>query len=356
MIISSNRSPSLPEFTSLIDSTTCQLNISAKSRPDYFLSRHAQLLEDDVVEVLKYESVGTPFEGTIEKISGQRFPDIVAGKYYGVEVKSSKDEKWITLGGSVNESTRIEDVERIFLTFGKLVKPIEFRSRPYEDCLSDVVVTHYPRYRIDMNLTRGDTIFERMETTYDELRLSGNPVGKVVEYYRSQLGEGESLWWTGEASASINSLEEAVPMKVRLWRTLSTGEKHELMVKGLAYFPSLLSSSNNKYEQFSLWLAAKHGIVSTSMRDTFTAGGQETIITSRGVYKKVPQAFVKIFDNIGEIALSIYSADENFLSETWQVRVIKEDRLNQWIDLIASKCELENHNVTELLKSIFDKD
>ncbi|MGL5972944.1 MAG: hypothetical protein ACRCZK_04460 [Oscillospiraceae bacterium] len=29
----------------------------------------------------------------------------MSGNYYGIEVKSSKDDKWIKLGGSVNEST-----------------------------------------------------------------------------------------------------------------------------------------------------------------------------------------------------------------------------------------------------------
>lgn len=33
---------------------------------------------------------GTPFEDSIELIPGQRFPDIIAKKYYGVEVKTSK--------------------------------------------------------------------------------------------------------------------------------------------------------------------------------------------------------------------------------------------------------------------------
>lgn len=159
MIISTNRDPNLSEFKILLGSTTLMLNDDAVKRSAYYLKRNAQLLEEDVKNILEIAAEGTKFKGTIEKISGQCFPDIVAGKYYGVEVKSSKDEKWITLGGSVNESTRIEDVERIFLMFGKLKEPIEFRSRPYEDCLSDVVVTHYPRYKIDMNLKNGETIF-----------------------------------------------------------------------------------------------------------------------------------------------------------------------------------------------------
>jgi len=244
MIISSNRNPGLFEFKTLVDNVTINLNNDAIKRSDYYLKRNAQLLEDVVFKFLVKSAKETKFEGTIKKISGQRFPDIVAGKYYGVEVKSSKDEKWITLGGSVNESTRVENVERIFLTYGKLTKPIEFRSRPYEDCLSDVVVTHYPRYKIDMNLECGETIFDKMKISYDNLRLLKDPVGKIVDYYRNQLAAGESLWWTGKITKDEH-FETSVPMKIRLWRTLSIDEKKKFKTIGLALFPDLLSNQES---------------------------------------------------------------------------------------------------------------
>lgn len=46
----------------------------------------------------------------------------------------------------------MKDVERIFLTFGKMSSPVEFRSKPYEDCISGIVVDHSPRYHIDMEI------------------------------------------------------------------------------------------------------------------------------------------------------------------------------------------------------------
>ena len=150
MIISTNRTALLPEFENLMKDTNSFLNDDAMRRNDYYLKRNAQLLEDDVLTAINRVAANTPFAGTICKVSGQKFPDIVAAKIYGVEVKSSKDDKWVTVGGSVNESTRIGDVERIFLTFGKLANPVEFCTRPYEDCLSGIAVTHYPRYKIDM--------------------------------------------------------------------------------------------------------------------------------------------------------------------------------------------------------------
>ena len=211
MIVSQNRKPSFEEFSKLVQNCTLNLNIEAKSNETYFLTRNAQKLEDDVLKTLQMVAKGTSFENSIIKVSGQKFPDIVAGKYYGVEVKSSKDVNWTTLGGSINESTRVEDVERIFLTFGKLVSPIEFISRPYEECLSEVLVTHYPRYKIDMKLKSGETIFDKMEIGYDELRQMENPVRKVIQYYKSHLKKGERLWWFDD-----NDLEETSSPMVRL--------------------------------------------------------------------------------------------------------------------------------------------
>lgn len=348
MIISNNRQPSLSEFMSLLTTATNSLNEDAIRRGEYYLTRNAQLLEDDVMRVLMDEATNTPFEGTIKKISGQRFPDIVAGKYYGVEVKSSKDDKWVTLGGSVNESTRVEGVERIFLTFGKLQNPIEFRSRPYEDCLSDVVVTHYPRYKIDMNLCDGETIFDRMDTSYDDLRLQADPVGRIVNFYKSQLADGESLWWTGKA-------EQPLPVKVRLWRTLPVQDKRLLMVLGFAYFPDLLGNSQTKYERFSLWLVANHGVVSTSMRDSFSAGGQATVETPSERFEKMPRAMVNVFLNKDEIAKTILNADESVLCENWQVVRISKDRIRQWIDCVTNSYSFRNDGLGHFLCSIFNR-
>lgn len=378
MIISTNKRSQLQDFEKLVYSATDYLNSDAQNRTSYYETRGAQKLEDDVVRALNRLAKDTAFEGTIKKISGHKFPDIVANDYFGVEVKSSFNTNWVTLGGSVNESTRVDGIERIFVTFGKLVSPIEFRTRPYEDCLSEVVVTHYPRYKIDMNLEKGNTIFDKMNTTYDELRTSKNPVHKIVEYYKSNLKDGETLWWIdtdeNEYSKQTENTKEkhqdsqvkeklfaektskivipkteikvndtlnnlyarmANSMKVRLWRSISIEEKKSLVRAGFAFFPIILSESNIKYEQFSLWLAARFGIISTSLRDSFSAGGKETVLLNGKTYK-IKQAQFKILQNRLEIMGLIYSADESFLQTSWNVPKIESDRLGQWIEIVSS--------------------
>ena len=71
--------------------TDSLLNDDASKRPKYFATRGGHPLEDDMMAALQECAKETPFENTIEKVSGQKFPDIVAAKFYGVEVKNTKD-------------------------------------------------------------------------------------------------------------------------------------------------------------------------------------------------------------------------------------------------------------------------
>lgn len=133
MIVSVNPHPNMEEFRKLMANTDQLLNHDALERPEYYASRGGNPLEDDVKDALDQCAKGTPFAGTIEKVSGHKFPDIVAAKFYGVEVKSTKENHWTSTGSSILETTRVNGVERIFMTFGKLGgRPIEFLSKPYQ--------------------------------------------------------------------------------------------------------------------------------------------------------------------------------------------------------------------------------
>lgn len=111
----------------------------------------------------------------VEEISGQRFPDIVLKfpemtNMVGVEVKTTNDDKWQTLGGSIFESTRVENVSEIILFFAKLGGYIDYLFKPYEECIKNVLITHKPRYSIDMKIEEGETIFSEIGMSYEEVR------------------------------------------------------------------------------------------------------------------------------------------------------------------------------------------
>lgn len=332
MIISTACERELPEFRELMKKTDVALNTDAKKREDYYSTRGGKKLEEDVYRILCKCAQGTPFDGSVELISGASFPDIVARRMFGVEVKSTEKDHWQSIGSSILESTRDQNVERIYMTFGKLGKPVKFISKPYEDCLSDIVVTHYPRYKIDMQLQEKEelTIFEKMKVEYDELRKMDNPVPVVSKYYKSILKDGQSLWW-----AADDSENEAAPMTAKLWTSLSPEEKEQLTVEGYALFPEVLSSSSNKkYNRYALWLATQKGIINTNIRDSFSAGGQVEMPTNAGILIKMPAAFGRIAKYKDYIRKTILEADEKILEEYWQESVSR-NRIQQWCDLVA---------------------
>lgn len=64
------------------------------------------------MNVMKELCGRTPFRAEeIRLVSAQYFPDIIAEKYYGVEVKSTKENHWTSTGSSIVESTRDKNVE-----------------------------------------------------------------------------------------------------------------------------------------------------------------------------------------------------------------------------------------------------
>ena len=345
MIVSANPKPTMEEFTALMQRTDRLLNRDAQQRPSYYAKRNGSPLEDDVKSALEESAKGTPFENTIEKVSGQKFPDIVAARFYGVEVKSTKSNHWTSTGSSILESSRLPDVERIFMTFGKLGgSPIQFLSRPYEECLSGIAVTHMPRYLIDMRLQKGETIFDKMGILYEELRSMENPVLPVSKYYRSQLKKGERLWWAGDAA------NETVSATIRLWSALEAHEKRNYTVYGCVNFPEIFGGN---YDNYALWLTSQ-GVVDPHIRDQFSAGGQEPMLLSNGSVAKFPGVYRRVKDNMELFLKRMRQADTTLLSEQPAVEADElEKRLSLWISKASSHSKIEYALSVDALKTMF---
>lgn len=268
-------------------STNDWLNNDAAKNKSYYAKRSGSPLEDDVVKALKVNAAGTAFENRIQKISGQRFPDIIAARYYGIEVKSTKEDKWTSTGSSILESTRIQDVERIYMTFGKLGgKNVEFISRPYEECLCDIAVTHMPRYRINMKLVPGETIFDKMGISYDDLRSKKNPIKPVADYYKSRLAPGERLWW---ADSEEDSTTGAV---IKLFKNLSKLDKAVYIAYGCVNFPQVFRGD---YDAYVAWMASR-SVVHASVRDEFSAGGRIKMKLCNENEVSFPAIFRRVID------------------------------------------------------------
>lgn len=341
--------PTLKEFESLCQAACRGMNEKAALDPAYYLLKGGRQLEEEVERALNQAAENTPFQGRIQVVSGQKFPDIVVCGYYGIEVKSTQSDKWELIGGSVAEGTRVEGVEHIYLLFGKLSVPVAFKTRRYEDCLADIAVTHSPRYKINMDLEEGETIFDKMGVRYEELRHLEQPLRPVVKYFKSTLKPGETLWWVNETEPD----ENAAPAKIRMWNTLPADEKYHLVSAGLALFPELFSQSNNKYQRFTLWLAARHGVVSSSMRDSFSAGGQVDLCLDGRRFQRVPRKYEQLREHCEGVKRIIENTDLELLKDYWNIdRADFKNRLRMWIEIVSEQAK-ESFDVKELLTQIF---
>ncbi|MBR0513624.1 MAG: hypothetical protein IJK06_05160 [Clostridia bacterium] len=345
MIVSTNPKPTLPEFSALMSRTDQYLNNDALERHDYYAQRAGKPLESDVKDALDRCAVGSAFEGTIEIISGARFPDIIAAKYYGVEVKSTKDNHWTSIGSSILESTRVNTVERIYMTFGKLGgNPIRFLSRPYEKVLCGIAVTHMPRYLIDMRLEEGETIFDKMGIPYDELRVMENPVEPVAQYYKSQLKKGERLWWTG------NDADESVSATVRLWNTLSIIEKRRFMIYGIVNYPEIFAGD---YDRYALWLTSQ-GIVDPHIRDQFSAGGTQELKMSDGLIVKMPGVFRRVSDYSDMFIRRMEQTDPSLMFDPTKVDYkTLVQRINDWNHQVSWLGKTDYEIASDVLGTLF---
>jgi len=326
MVVSKNPEPNSEVFQLLLNSTLNSLAVDSKKRQKEYLSFIGNKLENVVADVMTTNAIGTPFENTIELISGQRFPDIIAKKYYGVEVKTTTQNHWTTTGNSVLEGTRVDGIERIYMFFGKMVSPVAFRCRPYEECLSEVVVTHSPRYLINMELSNGETIFDKLSIPYDELRKFSNPIKPIVDYYRQFLKPGEQVWWMDQEEPKSTGLI------IKLWNNLSVNTRREIMLKSMVLFPEIFGNRPDKFNKVAVWLVNSMGIVCPNIRDVFTAGGQGAIIWGKKKYAGTPRIIMKMADSLSEINIILNQTDKEVLREYWGVRV--KDRKSTWVSLV----------------------
>ncbi len=300
-----------------------------------FANVNSQQFETVVFETLSQLATGTSFEGKVEIRGGQKFPDIVVkmpgeNSYYGIEVKTTKKESgWKTTGNSVLESSRVDNVEVIYLFFGRMTKKAEFKWRQYEDCLYRVAVTHSPRYLIDMELARGQTIFDRMETDYNQVRTSENPIQPIVEYHRRHLKPGQDLWWVDSQDDDAET-----DLILRSWNSLTLNERNNLIGKGMVLFPEVFGpSSQTKYMRYGTWLFSRHGVVDASIRDRFTSGGTVTLSVRGKDYPGTPKAIGNLKKRLKLIIDSIPTIQTQDYVYYWGQRP-GNNRFSKWIDKV----------------------
>lgn len=279
--------------------------------------------EEHVVEGIKAAIAKNSLSFKVELKSNLTFPDIIcysSNSKIGVEVKTTKADKWICTGNSIKETTRVDGVQEIFLFFGKLGGDPAFRFSSYPKVLEEVKVTHSPRYFINMDCPQKNTIFDKLDVNYDEFRESPSKFKILKKYYRSLLKEGEELWWAGDVEGKDIELGKH---KIRLWNEASPEEKDEIRAKAFVLFTELFRTDKfpKKYNRLTSWIVSQYLLVAPSLRDTFSAGGR--IELDGHMYPQVVNSLIESYEFLEEVFAKI---DEDDLSFYWGVENLPKDK------------------------------
>lgn len=325
---------SLKEVEELIKETISKI----KSESDLSKKQGGEKFEEYVVEVMK--KCAETEDISVSQTGKQTFPDIVIDGTYGVEVKYSKSKKWQSTGNSIFEGTLRDGVtDQIFLLFGKEDgTKIDVRYKKYEDVLADIKVTHSPRFYIDMDVKEEDTILHKIDLGYDEFKSMSSKVksNKIKEFVRTTLKEGEELWWLDSEE------DEDIAPKVKQLKSLKASERDEMLSECMVLFPEIFTfKGGNKYQRTAVYLLKKYQIVSSSLRDNFSAKGKFDIVINGKQYK-LPRIYEKLFENARLIEKYLNDFDTEVLSEYWNIDFIpkKKDVKQLWannLDNIGNK-------------------
>lgn len=282
-----------------------------------------------------------------ELMGKHSFPDIRI-ESFGIEAKFTQGDSWTINGNSITESTKKKDYDRIYVFFGKRGKKVksEIMFRPHEECVSDIIVTHSPRYRICMELEKGEDIFTKMgedSLTFNK-RSPDEKVEKVKAYYRRTIKKGQEFWWI-DPDAGITPV-------IKIFSSLDKAIQENFKIEVLARFPEIFSRSRRKYDSPTLYLFQKYQARCSSFRDIFTAGGKVSIKISPTKTIRVPKMFSHLYHYAKEIKRLLPTVDKDALSREWGIEIKETDDIEQlWLKLVEEQSGLAEGTVASIYKA-----
>ena len=306
------------EFERLLDQTVEILTENVRSSTLY---HGPQEFEQGVLDMLKVAARDSDIK-IAPSYHRNAFPDIVANGY-GIEVKYTKQDSWLSVGNSIFEGMRDQSVDNVYVIFGKIGGVPEVRWQRYRDCVTHVRVAHAPRFVIEMEGDR-QPLFNHLGIEYDDFaNLSDDEKMRYVrEYSRNRLNPGERLWWI-EPSHSI-------PIEVRPYMTLGQSEKRMLRAEAAILCPQVCGGSRvrNKYTDAALYLLTHHGVLCTQARDLFSAGSVALRADDTRGGNYTMRALMDIEDLIEDAAIRL---DGALFEEYWGQDYPPDERIAEWL-------------------------
>lgn len=297
---------------------------------------------------------GTDFEGIVydclleagfkeEAIthSPQRFPDFIIedlndGDKIGVEVKKTNENRWEIQGGSIYESLR-NDIEETYILMAKLggTKP-EVRIRKYEECISELKVTHSPRVHLNLDLETGADLLSQNDAK-NLAELTGEELNRKI---RKLVRTPKSTWWSSDETIAFSDLPQE--------------EKEIYLNEGMVLFPEVFKGN---YSKFTPWLVYDCLVWCGNVRDIFSSRGDK-YIEEKHIY--ISAIMKRALDNVDSIKERILRMTEEEQNKFWgKSGEDFRERIKIWIDLVEDNLRfsadlIKNNKTLEMFERFDD--
>jgi len=261
------------------------------------------------------------------------FPDIVLGKY-GIEVKFTTNDTWRSIANSVFETTRDNNVEHIYVIYGKMGGLPEVRWRRYEECVMHVRTSHVPRFELDIQANK--SLFGQLGISYEAFSAGtiDEKMKYIRKYARDRMKPGEHLWWLED----VNGESHTLPLQVRLYMALPQEEKRKLRAEASLLCPQVVKSSRSrgKYVEATVFLLTYYGVLCPQARDLFSAGS----VALRGNDVRGGLYIMRALQDIeAEMRAAAQTLEDALFVEYWGKSVEPRKRIGEWLKMADKYAE-----------------
>jgi len=215
-------------------------------------------------------------ETLISHHGGHSFPDVtLRNTHYGIEIKGAKAHRSFN-GNSVIASTMRTGLKKVFLMYW-IGDDKEVGYRDYFECVATPVVTHSPRFQLDIDLAPSNSMFgdgADKVGLVEDIIFGGKSIDseKIIQWMANKAkAKGETPWWI--------ATDESLPVGstgLSKFTNLSIDKRNNFLKEAFLAFPKIFDKgSNTKYNGFFEWAVQKRSIYTS--RDDFSAGGKVEI-------------------------------------------------------------------------------
>jgi hypothetical protein len=208
---------------------------------------------------------------------GHSFPDVtILNTPFGIEIKGAKAHRSFN-GNSVIASTMKTGLKKVFLMYW-IGDDKEVGFRDYFECVATPVVTHSPRFQLDIDLDPNKSMFgssaDKVGLVEDIIFGDANiKSDKIIQWMANKAkAKGETPWWIAtDDSMPIGSTG------LSRFTNLSIADRNGFLKEAFLAFPKIFDkTSNTKYSGLFEWAIQKKSVYTT--RDDYSAGGKVEIV------------------------------------------------------------------------------